>query len=243
MSWRARVAEERPGFLAGVGGVAAEELGVGRIGHRDRQPQLGGGGLEVLEEAGQRGDAAVERLGGGVGGDQVVAPGVDVGDGGLQEADRVLGPADLAEGDEGHDVLAVGPLGVPAGAAGDPGVEDAGDREEELLDAVLDLVGAVPARIGGRSRTSPSGRTTIAPGVAVVSSACPFDTSMLAPFSVLTVHDNWFYHAPSSPPCRGRGLANNYHLRRLQRRVFQLCFCLSFSFCPRAVGSCWYTVS
>ena len=60
---------------------------------------------------------------------------------GLQQRDRVVGPGDLAEGDEGHDVLAVGALGVFARAAGDPGLEDAGDREEETVDAFLDLVG------------------------------------------------------------------------------------------------------
>ena len=41
---------EGPGFLAGIGGVAAEELGVGRIGDGDGQPELGRGGLEVFEE-------------------------------------------------------------------------------------------------------------------------------------------------------------------------------------------------
>jgi hypothetical protein len=70
----------------------------------------------------------------------VIAPGVDVGHGGLQEPDRVVGPGDLAEA---HDVLAVGALGVLARAAGDPGLEDPGDREEELSHPLLD-----PARGG-----------------------------------------------------------------------------------------------
>jgi hypothetical protein len=39
---------EGAGFLAGIGGFAAEELGMGRVGDGDRQSQFGGG-LEVFE--------------------------------------------------------------------------------------------------------------------------------------------------------------------------------------------------
>ena len=136
MSWRAG-GGQRPGLLAGVGGVAAEEQRVRRVGHGDRQAQLGGG-LEILEEARQGGDAAVECHGGGTAGEELVAPGVDVADRGLEEGGRAYWPGNVHKSDEGHDVLAVGPLGVLARPAGDPGLEDPGDREEELLDALLD---------------------------------------------------------------------------------------------------------
>ena len=54
----------------------------------------------------------------------------------------------LAEGNERHDILAVGALRVPAGAAGDPGFKYLGDREEELFDPFLD-----PARtVAGEDR-------------------------------------------------------------------------------------------
>jgi hypothetical protein len=55
----------------------------------------GGGGLEVLEEAGKRSDAAVDRLWSGTGGDQLVPPGMDVPDRGLEESGRLIWPADL----------------------------------------------------------------------------------------------------------------------------------------------------
>jgi hypothetical protein len=72
---------------------------MGGVGDSDRQPQLGGGGLEVLEEAGEGCDPAVESFGRSALSDQVVAPSVDDGDAGPQQGRRIAGPGDLAEGD------------------------------------------------------------------------------------------------------------------------------------------------
>jgi hypothetical protein len=47
---------------AAIGRFAGDELGVGRIGDVDRQPQFGSAG-QILVEAREGGDAAVEDLG------------------------------------------------------------------------------------------------------------------------------------------------------------------------------------
>ena len=52
------------GLVARVGRPARDELGVGRVGDRDREPELGGDPLEVLVEARERGDPPVDGLGG-----------------------------------------------------------------------------------------------------------------------------------------------------------------------------------
>ena len=131
---------EGAGFLAGIGGVAAEELGVGRVGDGDRQPELGGGGLEVFEEAESE---AIRRL-------RVLGAAPSATSWSRRRGRRRPRSARArsrrrarrsAEGDEGHDVLAVGALGCVLGPAGDPGLEDLGDREEEPLDAFLDPAG------------------------------------------------------------------------------------------------------
>ena len=124
MSWRARVAERARVSSRGSAASRPRNWAWAGLGTVIGSRSSAAAAWRYLKKLSQRGDPAVERLGGGPVGDELVAPGVDVGDRGLQEPDRVVGPGDLAEGDEGHDVLAVGALGVLAGAAGDPGLED-----------------------------------------------------------------------------------------------------------------------
>ena len=92
-------------------------------------------------------------------GEHQVAEGLDVGDRDREEPGRVLGPADPEELDEGHDVLAVGPLGVLRLAAGDPALEDLGDRGVEAPTWASTAGVCRPTRIGGspaRSRPRPA---------------------------------------------------------------------------------------
>ena len=51
---------EGAGAFEGIGGFAGDELGVGRVGDIDGQAQFGGGAGQILVEARERGDAAVE---------------------------------------------------------------------------------------------------------------------------------------------------------------------------------------
>ena len=73
-----------PSFLATVGGLTAEELGIGRVGRLDGQPELGRGGLEVFEERAQGADPPVEGLRRGPVGNELIASGVHDGHRGLQ---------------------------------------------------------------------------------------------------------------------------------------------------------------
>ena len=137
-------------------------------------------------------------------GDQVVAPAVDFGDGGPKQGRRVARPGDLAEGDEGHDVLAVSPLGVPARPAGNPRFEYLGDREVETSDPFLD-----PARraAGEDRRQFPDESFGEHDQLPRTSRSSP-DHPDLHPSSpaitlIATMHDNRFYHAPSSSACGG----------------------------------------
>jgi len=107
---------------------------VRRIGYRDGQPELGGDALEVLVEARQRGDPAVDGLGGLGLGDHAIAKRQDFCDRDREEPRGFLGPAKSHELDEVHDVLAVGALGVRRGAPGDPALEDLGDGLVEVPD-------------------------------------------------------------------------------------------------------------
>ena len=55
---------QRPRAFQRIGRLAGDELGVGGIRDVDGQPEFGGSAGQVLVEAGERGDAAVEGLGG-----------------------------------------------------------------------------------------------------------------------------------------------------------------------------------
>jgi hypothetical protein len=205
MSWRAG-RRERARFLAGVGGLAAEELRMRRVGDGDRQSQFGGGGLEVFEETGERSDPPVEGFWGGPAGDEMIAPGVDVGDGGVEEHRRILRPADASEADEAHDVLAVGALGVRAGAARDPGFEDLRDGMEELLDAHLDTTGDAGGEDGGQlAEDALGGDDLCTRGLVRLFNSRDCVHAPLPSRLLLTAHDNRFYHAPSTSAFQGRG--------------------------------------
>ena len=130
---------EGPPLVARVGGAAGDELGMRRVRDGDGQPQLRGGALEVLVEAGERGDPAVDRLGRLVLGDHQIPEGQHVGHGHGEQPGRVVGPAQPQVLAEGHDVPAVGPLGMLRRPAGDPALEDVGDGVVETLDLGGDL--------------------------------------------------------------------------------------------------------
>jgi hypothetical protein len=132
---------QRSRAFEGVGRFAGDELGVGRIGDVDGQAQFGGGAGQVFVEARERGDAAVEGLGGLGRGQHGVTPALDIGDRGEQQAVGVPRPAKAEELDETQDIAAVGALGMGAGAAGDPAFKQFGDATIEAFGPRPDLRG------------------------------------------------------------------------------------------------------
>ena len=114
----------------------------------DGQPEFGGGAGQVFVEAGERGDAAIEGLGGLGCSHHGVAPALHVGDRGHQQHEGLLGPAEAEEVDETRDVAAVGALSMMAGAAGDPALEQLGDAGKEAFGPGAELRGQVAGEDG-----------------------------------------------------------------------------------------------
>jgi hypothetical protein len=96
---------------------------------------------QVLVEARERGDAAVEGLGGLTFLPHGIAPALDVGDRGAQQPFRLLRPVDAEELDEAQDVAPVGALGVGAATPGGPALEHFGDTAVEAFGAGLESRG------------------------------------------------------------------------------------------------------
>jgi hypothetical protein len=139
---------ERVRALQRIGRLASDELGVGGIRDVDRQPEFGGGARQVLVEARERGDAAVEGLGGLGCGRHGVAPALHVSDRGEQQPEGFLRPGEAKEVDETQDVASVGALSMVAGAAGDPTLEQLGDAAIEAFGPGAELRGLVAGEDG-----------------------------------------------------------------------------------------------
>ena len=76
MTWSARVAQRA--LLSSRGcRLPGDELGVSRVGNRDRQPRLAGGRAEVLVKTRDAGNPSIECLRRRVAGNEIVAEGVN----------------------------------------------------------------------------------------------------------------------------------------------------------------------
>src|SRR5262245_58484893 len=107
---RARVADRA--LVSSRGSDDPRGMNWAWVGDRDRQPELGGDPLEVLVEAGERGDSPVDGLG-GHGGFLHLAPELkDICDRDGEEMGGFLGPLDAEKRDEGKNVAAIRSLGV-----------------------------------------------------------------------------------------------------------------------------------
>ena len=150
---------------------------MGRVGDDDGQAQLGGGGGEILVEAGKRADAAVDGFGGGALAGEPIAVALGLVDGDAQQLVRLGRPVEAEKAaDEIHDILVIGAAGVGARTAVEPALVQLGNGEAERSTWCCTSGVALPSRMGGRSRmvSGVAGRLTI--GLSVIellpASAC-----------------------------------------------------------------------
>lgn len=123
------------GFVAGIGRAARDELRVGWIGHRDRQPELGRGGRQIFIEGREGRNPPQDGLRRHAGLVHQPAPVKHVRDRDLEQIGRIPGPVEFQKLDEAHHVGPVRATRMRTMAALDPGLEDLRHRQIELLNA------------------------------------------------------------------------------------------------------------
>ena len=117
--------------------------------HAAKNAHLGFGGRQIFVKARNRRNPTVQSVGRRILRDEFMPEGLDVVDRGLEHLPGVLPAVNLQKPDEGHEVLAVGALGVQALLVHDPGPRISAIKMHKLLMRRRTSGMKLPARILG----------------------------------------------------------------------------------------------